>query len=620
MSTMGPVSRRRLIQAGGAAGLSALFDRASANRVSTPNPIEHESKRAAEWDPTKVGAPFMRDPVWVYDNWSAYLEGIPPFANTPLTEELALAQLDQLIRLKQLGVHFDYYMMNAFWFARDGAYQRWRKDWSNGPDRWLARCKEHGLKPGLWFGTNCLWNIDLAPEWKDSYAGTDAEAGWNMECMSLHRGSFLARFMQALQYWYERGVRMFEFDAAYLDASSPEERAQSSREEIKSRNQLALSDALKSFRRAHPDVMLVAFNDFGGDIKSTAGPFPFKKPVDLRWLEVFDTLYSGDTRVSDVPQANFWRSVDLYNDHMVRRYEQSGVPLERIDPFCTFSTTAFGYKRGKHAWKGMVLLTLARGSWKKTVYGDLSLLSNADVLWFAKVQQMYAPLSAMGRTKSFGGVPGEVQPYGFGSFDIGGALYTVINPTQAMRTVELPVLSAAQAPLDDGRVVFRDSGFSPSLTEAGILLGPGQMAVVGFGRYARPDCDLGVQEDVIIPRSIQALATPFRSAGRNVIEATVVPPPSGDLRIIIQQRSAEDGSIVKDNAIRGRIEASQSGKRIPVDLSMDPQTQEHIELSWQAAEIRRRHVASGKPVLIRYVIESEKSVSLEGSLYAVEYS
>jgi hypothetical protein len=471
---MGPVSRRRLIQAGGTAGLLSLFDRALAHRVSHPSVSESEFNRGNLWEPTKVGSPFMRDPVWVYDNWSAYLEGVPPLASTPLTEELALTQLEQVIRLKKLGVHFDYYMMNAFWFARDGAYKRWRKDWAKGPDRWLARCKEHGLKPGLWFGTNCLWNIDLAAEWKDSYAGIDEELGWNMECMSLHRGSFLARFVETLQYWYERGVRMFEFDAAHLEASSPEERAQLSREEIKQRNQSAFSEALKAFRRAHPDVMLVAFNDFGGDIKSTAGPFPFKKPVDLRWLEVFDTLYSGDTRVSDVPQANFWRSVDLYNDHMVRRYEQSGVPLERIDPFCTFSTTAFGYNRGKRAWKGMVLLTLARGSWKKTVYGDLSLLSNEDALWFAKVQQMYAPLSAMGRTKTFGGVPGEVQPYGFGSFDIGGALYTVVNPTQQMRTVELPMLSAAQGLLDEGRVVFRDAGFSPQLTDTGILLGPGQ--------------------------------------------------------------------------------------------------------------------------------------------------
>jgi hypothetical protein len=28
---------------------------------------------------------------------------------------------------------------------------------------------------------------------------------------------------------------------------------------------------------------------------------------------------------------NFWRSVDIYSDHMVRRYEQSFLPPERID-------------------------------------------------------------------------------------------------------------------------------------------------------------------------------------------------------------------------------------------------------------------------------------------------
>jgi hypothetical protein len=48
-------------------------------------------------------------------------------------------------------------------------------------------------------------------------------------------------------------------------------------------------------------VRRFAFNGFGGDLESTAGPFPFHNAIDLRWLEVFDTLYAGDPRASDVP-------------------------------------------------------------------------------------------------------------------------------------------------------------------------------------------------------------------------------------------------------------------------------------------------------------------------------
>jgi hypothetical protein len=82
----------------------------------------------------RVGTPMMRDPVWVYDNWSAYAEGLPGLTDIPLTEALALKQLEQVVRLKGLGVHFDYYLMNAFWFAPEGAYREWRKPhWPQGP-------------------------------------------------------------------------------------------------------------------------------------------------------------------------------------------------------------------------------------------------------------------------------------------------------------------------------------------------------------------------------------------------------------------------------------------------------------------------------------------------------
>lgn len=561
----------------------------------------------------------MRDPVWVYDNWAAYAEGLPWLKTTRLTEALAMRQLHELVRLKTHGVHFDYYMMNAFWFAPDGGYREWRKpDWPNGPDRWIAACLENNLKPGLWFGTNALWQIDLAPQWRDSMA-TKGQSKLRYDTMSMYEGSFLPDFMATLEHWYRRGIRMFELDAVDFDAATEHARKTQSLEDIRNRNHVALSDALKKFRRDHPDVMLVAFNGFGGDISSTAAPFPFKQPVDLRWLEVFDTLYSGDTRASDVPLADFWRSVDLYNDHMVRRFEQSGVPLERIDPFFTLSTTWFGYARGKRAWKGMLLLLLARGSWKKTIYGSLDLLDASDAAWFAKAQRMYAPLAAMGRTKSFGGIPGEVQPYGFGSCDIGGALYTVVNPTQAIQTVELPLLSAAQAPLGTGRLLFRDAGFVPVVSDQGVTLGPGQMALVGFGRYAAAAFELGVEEDIVIPRSIAPIHSEFRSTGSESVETTLAAPKQGDLRILFQHRSPE-GTVIKSVKKPGQIEAWQKGQRVAVQMRLDTSENGFDGVSWSAAEIRSESFVAGNPLTIRYAANTEKPTVVRGQIYVVEYT
>src|SRR5262245_31899649 len=108
----------------------------------------------------------LSKPIWVYNNWSAYDELSDRIS---LTEELAMRELSQIERLRRFGVHFDYYVMDAFWFAPDGGYREWRKsNWPNGPDRWIAECRHQGILPGLWFGTNMLVKTDAAPAWKDS--------------------------------------------------------------------------------------------------------------------------------------------------------------------------------------------------------------------------------------------------------------------------------------------------------------------------------------------------------------------------------------------------------------------------------------------------------------------
>ncbi len=83
----------------------------------------------------------------MYNDWSAYDELSD---NIPLSEELAMKELDNVIRLKKDGVRIDYYVMDAFWFDVDGGYRTWdKKNWPNGPDRWLKACKAAGVKPGF---------------------------------------------------------------------------------------------------------------------------------------------------------------------------------------------------------------------------------------------------------------------------------------------------------------------------------------------------------------------------------------------------------------------------------------------------------------------------------------
>ena len=137
-------------------------------------------------------------------------------------------------------------MMDAFWFAPDGGYRTWRKpNWPNGPDRWIQTCQENHILPGMWFGTNALVKINPVDAWKDSLTA-------NHGAMSLSAGGFLPDLMNVLQYWYDRGIRMFEFDFAYFDAATPEQEKSLTPAQILQQNESAFREALKKFRCEEP--------------------------------------------------------------------------------------------------------------------------------------------------------------------------------------------------------------------------------------------------------------------------------------------------------------------------------------------------------------------------------
>jgi hypothetical protein len=594
----------------------ALLPAQSAAPLQEPSPSKDTNPQ--HWDTTKLGARVTRDPIFVYNNWSSYDELSD---NVPLTEELAMRELDELLRLRKNGMRFDYYMMDAFWYAQEGAYRTWRKpNWPGGPDRWIRKCLENGIRPGMWFSSNTLVKIDAAPQWRDSLnkQGT---------AMSFYEGGFLPDFMQALQSWYDRGIRMFKFDFVDLTAATPKAEMSQTKEEIQRRNADALRAALKKFRDKNPGVVLEAFNGFGGDMDMTSYPLPFHQPVDLQWLEVFDAQYAGDPRPSDVPEMNFWRSMDIYSDHMVRQYEASGLPLERIDStgFMVGKTGTI-YYRAMNAWKGAMILMMARGGWIDTVHGNLELITDQDARWSAKVQSIFLHLKSLGRTKSFGGIPGQVQPYGFGSIDADGALYTVVNPTQSFEQIELPLLSQEQKPNLSGRLLFRDAGYVPHLTANRVELGPGEMVVIGFGRYASPQYDLGVQDDVLIPQSIHPLHAEFHSAGKGIIEATVNVPAGVNLRLVMQQFSP-GGSVRRtwaggppNGTNMGKVftlQAEQNGRSLPVVIHYDKVI--WSGLSWAVGEIGQKEIAPNQPMRIRFSSQEKDPVVLEGKLYIVKY-
>src|SRR5690242_13329472 len=179
--------------------------------------------------------PFLAAPIWVYNDWSAYDELSDEVS---LNETLAMRELAEILRLREAGVHFDYYMMDAFWYDAEGGYRTWRRqDWPEGPDRWIAECRAAGIMPGIWLSTNTLTSLKPVPQWRSSLntGGTG---------MALYTGGFLDDFMSVLDYWYGRGIRMFKLDFADLSVAAAGDEGRLPAQEIRRRNARALHDAL----------------------------------------------------------------------------------------------------------------------------------------------------------------------------------------------------------------------------------------------------------------------------------------------------------------------------------------------------------------------------------------
>lgn len=565
-----------------------------------------------------VGAAGPRQPVFVYNNWSAYDELSDKVVQT---EALAMRELGEILRLRKSGVQIDYYVMDAFWFDKMGGYRTWNHEhWPNGPDKWLKGCLSNKIRPGMWFSTNLIAThdgrfLEPVPEWADS-VGTDP----NILC--LFEGGYLPHLARTLQGWYDKGVRLFKFDFAYFEAVTPAAKDKFTPEEVKEKNKAAFREMLRNLRSRNPDVLITGYNGFGGEMENTFTPF--HQTVDHRWLEVFDTLYCGDPRFSDVPMMNIWRSQDNYSDHMARQFEFNGLPLRRIDN-CAFmiGTTGTCYYRAVHAWKGMLLLELARGGWMNVYHGNLELLDEADGRWFARAQGLFHGLQRQDSIRSFGAIPGTGKPYWFSGGGAGGSVYTVVNPSQDMYTLAL------SGGGEQMRILYADGGFVPTARDGHLTLAAEQLVVVGTGKYAADAYALGTDATIRIPLTQEHIRIDFAKTGKNSIAGILpVTPFTGmSVRIFLQQfgtdgfpvrswgGSPPDGK--KMNALLW-IKARQGDKEIPLYIEYDKMI--WSGLSWGAAELRHGTFDPAVPVQIECSTAEKDELRLEAKVYAVSYA
>lgn len=520
----------------------------------------------------------MAGPISIYCDWAMHDE---LGDDVRLSAELTMRALDALKHWRDAhGLTFDYYLLDCFWFDQPGDYTRFdRKMWPDGFEPARRRMEELGMKPGLWLDTTGAAVAGWRP-WQEG----PAEHGWEPWSGSLDRngewsyclfdGPYAEGLLDAMVHAVEEwGVGLFKFDFANFRAVT-ERCGHLDEGEVYARNVAAFKDVLRRVRERAPGVVFLAYNGFAyaGDYLGRTTD-PVVPGVEPHWLKVIDYLYSGDPRPADAPCTSLRRAVDVYQDHMVRKFHRSGIPLSRIDDHgCMVGDTNTIYYLGKRGWRRTWVQSLARGSRKAHLYGDVTLLDDQDVRFLKSARDLFFGLFREGAaTRSVGGVPAQSPWHGFLTGDAEDGLLCVVNSGAGERraTLELSGLGSA-------RVLFHDEGRVPTCDTAGdtlsVTLAPEQMALVGLGRCAEERFELGtnVGGDPV-PGRAERLELDFAAEGNGLVcgvpaaEVMTQAEAGGFDELRLSVRLRQEGRAYRRACPRNEVPSDVLGIRIEAD-------------------------------------------------------
>lgn len=473
----------------------------------------------------------MRRPFSIFCDWSMHDELGDAIE---LDEAMTLSALATLERWqREFAVHFDYYVLDAFWFDPAAPYTAFKQPhWPSGFETARARILELGMKPGLWYDVNASY---LKP------AGWSASLDKASRAHSLAEGPYAAGLEAAWRYAIEQwSVQLFKLDFTnfYCQAAT----SILAPEENYARSVAALRAILSRLRREYPDLAVIAYNGmerWPGYLGSPVG-IPMRQGFDLSWLDVCDYLYSGDPRPGDLPRTDLRRSIDTFQDHQVWCMVQNGFPFERVDDHgCMVGSTNTAFYQGRHGFRRTYLASLARGGQRDIYYGDPALVSDDDVRFMGATRRLYFSAFHRGLTTSLqGGEPGLAPWHGTLTGGASAGLLYLVNGSCASQQIEIQLPGLRQA-----RVLFADATIALPLAVGAerllVELLPEQMAVIGLGEYADPACELGVNTDSMQMRSMQPLSVTWNWTNANELQTTYCGPwqPGAQLLVYAQART-----------------------------------------------------------------------------------
>jgi hypothetical protein len=201
----------------------------------------------------------------------------------------------------------------------------------------------------------------------------------------------------------------------------------------------------------------------------------------------------------------------------------------------------------------------------------------------------------------------------------------LVNPSQKHRTINLE--DHISGITDQNKMaLFNDSGHKPNLSGNNLSIGPEQMVLIGFGKYASPEFHLGEETDVKIPEMLEELNVDFKKTDKNTLKTDFQINKAGTYRLVFRQFSPDgmpcrltgggypDGTSLDQLQI---LKVEVNNVNIPLHYEYDKAL--WSGLSWSAAEFKLPDDLQNQTVTVSYSIPDEpEDLIITGSVFFVQ--
>ena len=375
--------------------------------------------------------PHINDTLRVYCDWGAHDE-LAHEDDKDLNEEMALRLLHDLRYAKEkTGLTYDYYLMDAFWYAPD-TYDHFKTThWPQGPDRFLKELDEMGMRFGLWFDVNLQKVTEPDKEFLRSDTADELCVAWKANIDRL--------FSSIEKHVREHNVRMLKFDFAFFQCDNPAHEFHSQRRTLsKEPGVRNFITRLTMLQKEYPDLQVLVYNGFVVELDYLSSVDPNRRgwAVSPFWALYVDYIYCGDPRPAEFP-APMEKAVLHYTDCMIEQFTDALMPRESIDDHGSMigGTNTIYYLQKRHL-RDSYVLNIARGTKKLHLYGETGLLDDSDWAFLSKAQKMFDFICSPDcRTEAVLDRPSRGTVYGYANTCGDKGYVTAVNTTPSAQKI-----------------------------------------------------------------------------------------------------------------------------------------------------------------------------------------